>query len=534
MSVVAPAVNAPRARATPSSPLPPLLPTRLSEVAQARPDHPALEAGGMVTAYGVLWSRITALGEVLRSRIRPGDRVALALDNGAEYVVGLYAIWHAGGVAVGLNTALKSDDLVHLAQRCGASLVLADGDGPHSAFGTALAAAGLPVWPTATWPAQLPADAPEPRPRVLRPDQGAVLIFTSGTTGEPKGALLTHGALAANVAAVQQVLPMQADDVTLCVLPFHYAFGGSVLHTHLTLGATLVLENSFMYPQQVMQRMVQRQVTAFYGVPSSYYLLLARGHLAHAPLPSLRYAAQAGGPMEPARIDEVCAAWPQASFWVMYGQTEACSRLTILPASVRQRKAGSVGLPLPGVRLRILDPLGQPLPAGATGEVCAQGPNLMQGYWDAPQDTAATLRDGWLHTGDLGHLDDDGFLFLQGRLREIIKVGAHRVAPLEIERVIQSVPGVRECAVVAQPDPLLGEAVRACVVHHPGVMPDVLRRDILRTCREQLALYKLPKHIDFVDDFPRTASGKVQKHRLPPASHTPQVPTPPPPSGQAA
>lgn len=293
-----------------------------------------------------------------------------------------------------------------------------------------------------------------------------------------------------------------------------------MLHTHLSLGATLVLENSFMYPQRIVQRMAQVAATHFYGVPSSFYLLLERGQLSGTPLPALRHVAQAGGPMDPARIERFLQALPQVDFWVMYGQTEACSRLTTLNPRDRASKTGSVGRPLPGITLQVRDREGQVLPAGETGEVWASGPNLMLGYWASPDDTARTLVDGWLHTGDIGHVDADGFLFLHGRSREILKVGAHRVSPHEIEQCIQAVPGVAECAVVPLADDLLGEVVRACVIPSAGHPPlPQLTRDIQRHCREHLALYKVPKQIDFFDTLPRTASGKVQKHLIP--LHTP-------------
>jgi len=175
-----------------------------------------------------------------------------------------------------------------------------------------------------------------------------------------------------------------------------------------------------------------------------------------------------------------------------------------------------VGRPLPGVELRVVGPDGNALPCGEVGEVCARGDNVMQGYWQAPQDTAATLQGGWLRTGDIGHLDGEGFLFLHGRSRDIIKAGAHRVAPQEIEQIIQSVPGVRECAVVAMPDHLLGEVIRACIVPaQDAPEASALARDVLRTCRERLPLYKMPRHVDCFDALPRTASGKIQKHLIP-------------------
>lgn len=503
-----------RNEASPGAPAPRPLLAQLEHVARTRGAHTAFVEGERRTTYAQLWSWVERIGQGLRGRIQPGEPVVIVMDNRAELAAAIYATWWAGGVTATLNPALKLPDLVALGHQCGARLALLDP--AFAAQKDEWGRSGVAAFELDAWLAEPTAEPPCDAPLATDRSSTAALIFTSGTTGQPKGVMLSHANLAANVAAVQASLPMQADDVTLCVLPFHYAYGGSVLHTHLTLGATLVLENSFMYPQRITQRMAQCGVTAFHGVPSSYYLLLERGQITGANLGSLRYVAQAGGPMDPARIDAFCALLPQVGFWVMYGQTEACSRLTTLPAPERLRKRGSVGRPLPGVRLRVLGPDGARLPCGEVGEVCAQGDNVMQGYWQAPDDTAATLQNGWLRTGDIGHLDDEGFLFLHGRSRDIIKVGAHRVAPQEIEQVIQLVPGVQECAVLAMPDTLLGEVIRACVV--PALdAPEAstLTRDILRTCRERLPLYKMPRQVDCFDALPRTASGKIQKHLIP-------------------
>ncbi len=332
--------------------------------------------------------------------------------------------------------------------------------------------------------------------------------------------VLSHENLAANASAIQQALPMEPADISLCPLPFFYAYGFSVLHSHLTLGATLMLESSMMYPLQVLERMRDAHVTAFYGVPSTYYVLLERGHLAHATaqgwLDSLRYCAQAGGAMDPERIDSIRSLLPNIRFHVMYGQTEASSRLTTLPSERLNEKRGSAGRPIAGVTLSIRSSEdGHALAPGANGEVCAQGRNVMLGYWQAPEDTARILRDGWLWTGDVGHLDADGYLYLTGRSREMIKTGAHRVSPWEIEQLIQSVPGVREAAVIAAPDRLLGEVIQACVQSTEHADQDALRRQILQTCKMRLAPYKVPKYVVFIGELPRTASGKVRKHLLP-------------------
>lgn len=487
---------------------------RLAYTVQQCPERVALHEANGTVSYAELWQRIGQARHAFAPHLQPGEHVALVLDNSADYVAAAYGAWAADGVVVGLNTSLKDEDLLNQLQHSQARvLVLTD---KRLSLAQAAHAADITVlFPEDLGASQdVVAPLPEHTGTHTNPHARATLIYTSGTTGQPKGVVLSHGNLAANVLAVQQTLPIRADDITVCLLPFFYAYGCSVLHTHLTAGATLVLENSFMYPHKVLQRMAAMSATAFYGVPSSYYLLLERDHLQHIDLSRLRYCAQAGGAMDPARIDQFCARLPHTAFFVMYGQTEACSRLSTLPTDARATKPGSVGIALPGVTLSIQDEQGRMLPPGETGEVCAQGPNVMQGYWQAPEDSARTLRAGWLLTGDLGYLDQDGYLYLTGRSREMIKTGAHRVSPLEIEQLINTVPGVSETAAIAVPDHLLGEVIRVCVLTNSP--SDALRREILQTCKARLAPYKIPKQVAFYEAFPRTASGKVQKHLLQP------------------
>ncbi|HSG47611.1 MAG TPA: fatty acid--CoA ligase family protein, partial [Longimicrobiales bacterium] len=277
-------------------------------------------------------------------------------------------------------------------------------------------------------------------------------------------------------------------------------------------GATVVMERSFLYPHGVLQRMVEERATSFAGVPSTFYLLLERTDLGAFDLSSLRYVTQAGGPMDPRKVREFRAAVPHVNFFVMYGQTEASARLTTLPPGDLERKEGSAGLPLPGVRMRLLDESGRDVAPGVLGEVHVSGPNVMSGYWNDPEETAAVLRDGWLRTGDIGYLDEEGYLFLKGRSSEMIKSGAHRIAPGQVEEVVRAVDGVVDVAVAGIADELLGQAVAAWVVaRDPG---SGLRQAILRQCAKELPRFMVPSAVTFVDAFPRTASGKVRKHLL--------------------
>jgi acyl-CoA synthetase (AMP-forming)/AMP-acid ligase II len=226
----------------------------------------------------------------------------------------------------------------------------------------------------------------------------------------------------------------------------------------------------------------------------------------------LRYVTQAGGPMSRSLTDALRQALPRARLYRMYGQTEATSRLTWLPPESLADKPESVGIGVEGVQLEIRDEDGRSLPAGAAGQVWARGPNIMRGYWRDDAATARVLRDGWLLTGDRGHLDEQGYLYVDGRLDDMIKTGAHRVNPADVEAVIASMPGVVEVAVLGMPHEVLGQVVRACVVTDGLAAP--AERSVQRWCLERLAAYMVPKVVEFRDALPRTASGKVRRFEL--------------------
>jgi acyl-CoA synthetase (AMP-forming)/AMP-acid ligase II len=247
-------------------------------------------------------------------------------------------------------------------------------------------------------------------------------------------------------------------------------------------------------------------------VPSTFALVGQAIDPARFDLRALRYVTQAGGGMPPSQIRRFRDVLPDVAFFVMYGQTEATARLTYLPPARLEEKRGSVGVPIPGVELAVRDEEGRVLPVGEVGEVWARGPNVMAGYFRDPEATAAVLREGWLRTGDLGHMDADGFLFLQGRRSDMIKSGAHRISPLDIEEVIAALPAVQEVAVVGVPDEVLGESIKAVVRLKPGA--GLTAGDIQRHCTQQLPRYKVPKTVEFAAELPRTATGKVMRYQL--------------------
>jgi long-chain acyl-CoA synthetase len=266
------------------------------------------------------------------------------------------------------------------------------------------------------------------------------------------------------------------------------------------------------FPAEVLKRITEHRCTGFSGVPATFARLLDVAALASSDTSSLRYITQAGAAMTPALTERLRAAFPSVHIFVMYGQTEAAARLAYVPPADLERKMGSAGKAIPGVQLAVVGPSGERLPAGVVGEVVAQGENVMVGYWKDPAETERTLRADGLHTGDLARMDEDGFLFIAGRESEMIKSGAHRIGPQEIESVIARVPGVRECAVAGVPDALLGQAVAAFIVTTEGCSLD--RQSVLRACLNDLPRFKLPEHVSFLPELPRTANGKVQRKAL--------------------
>jgi len=499
--------------------MPLLLTLRLQASATRRPDAEALVHGDERLNYRELWRQALAVAAFLRNQgLQPGARVALLLNNSTAYVSAYYGVLAAGGVVVALNTAAKAIDLSNWLAHCDASWMVLDARHPEAAavgdwcrgrvnmivVNGALDAAH--AWQDVLTTAAAPDLVP------VSPDALAAIIYTSGTTGRPKGVMLSHGNLATNVESILAYLGLNDSDRILNVLPFYYSYGNSVLHTHLAVGGCVVIEDNLAYPHRVMQRLSAERATGFSGVPSTFALLLSRVKLEDYVLSSLRYFTQAGGPMPPANIERLRKALPQVRLFVMYGQTEATARLSYLPPERLQDKLGSIGVAIPGVTLDVRTEQGVSAAPNEVGEIWAYGGNIMPGYWNDPEATRAVLHEGWLRTGDMAYRDADGYFFIQGRKTEMIKSGAHRIHPKEIEEAIAELDGVGEVAVVGVPDEILGQVIKAYILPKPGVTLDPLQ--VKAHCHKRLASYKIPKSVEFVTELPKTASGKVKKFLL--------------------
>lgn len=495
----------------------------LAAIGRHRPMSPALGWRGAHWTYNDLVTAASRVAANLKRRsMEPGARVALLLRNSPHYAAVYFGTLSAGHVAVPLNVQERARVLASHIADCDARLLIGDSAHPEWERLVELArhrsvqlvalplregVASLPslhdAFPAETVTTSLHCSADD---RAL-----ASIIYTSGTTGKAKGVMLSHANLHANARAIIASLGMTERDHSLCVLPFHFSYGNSVLQSHLLSGARLTLEDNVAFPQLVLQRLQDERVSGFAGVPSTFALLLARHRFADFDLSALRYVTQAGGPMPRALLAKMREQLPDLQVFLMYGQSEATARLTCLDPSELDRKQGSVGAPIEGVEIEIREN-GHPVPSGCVGSVFARGPNVMLGYWGNPTETAEVLRDGWLDTRDVGYLDEEGYLFIVGRTSEMIKVGAFRVSPTEIEEVIMGLEGVAEVGVVGIADDVLGQAVKAVVVPVAGAALAPL--DVKAYCRENLATYKVPKVVTFALALPRTSSGKLQRFKL--------------------
>jgi long-chain acyl-CoA synthetase len=489
--------------------------------ARAAPGAPALAARDTVWTYRELASAVDAVARALSARrVRRGSRIALLLASSPQYVALYYGAMAAGRVAVPLNPLERRRALIQQVRHCGASLLCGDPAHPEwnavSADATHYGVAVMPV-PRGTGPDAVAAfiDSLGASQRVepitqVAPEELAAIFFTSGTAGRPKGVMLSHRNLASNAQAIAAYLGLTAADRGLCVLPLHLSYGNSILNSHLVCGARLALEDSLAFPQSILQRMQTEAISGFAGVPATFSLLRARSRLESFDLRALRYITQAGGPMPRGLVAWLREKLPAARLYLMYGQTEATARLTYLPPERLHDKPGSVGIPIADVELAVLRD-GRTAAHSEVGEVCARGPNVMLGYWQDAEATARTLQDGWLHTGDLGHRDTEGYLYLDGRQSEVINTGAYRVSPEEIEEVIAALPGVSEVGVTAIEDEILGHAIKAVVVASDGALE---AKSVQAHCRAHLAAYKVPKVVEFATALPRSGSGKLQRSRL--------------------
>lgn len=448
-------------------------------------------------------------GELTRSGIRAGERAAILAKNSPFWAAAYLAVLKIGAVAVPISNLYPLEEVQRVLDFAGCKFLFLD---KPAQVKYASICGGLPCFllennllqaDSAPWAESDPG---------LDLDSDAALMPTSGTTSRPRLVRVTHRNLQANTDSIIEYLALTAAERMMVVLPFYYCYGASLLHSHLRVGATLVLSNTFTYPETVLDMMEMAQCTGFAGVPSTYQILLRNSTFPRRELLHLMKIQQAGGKLHNALLQELAASRPAARVYVMYGQTEATARLSYLPPGLFHEKMGSIGRGIPGVSLEVLDENGTPIQPGETGEIVAQGENISPGYLDDEEASREKFRQGALYTGDLATVDEDGYIYIVDRKSDFIKSFGHRISSYEIESCLLQIPELVSAAVVGLPDEQAGERVAAFVVRKTG--STLAEQDILQHCRTHLARHTVPAQVIFLPSLPLNAHGKVLKSEL--------------------
>jgi long-chain acyl-CoA synthetase len=473
----------------------------------------AVVLGPTSLTYGELDDRAARLATLLRERgIEPGDRVGVMLPNVLEFPVAYYGILRAGAVVVPMNVLLKRREIAYYLEDSGAKLLLAwHGFLEDATTGAADAGAELIAVEPGEFAALL--DGVESMEGIaeVEDEDTAVILYTSGTTGQPKGAELSHVNLIRNADVSSRTnTTVGPGDIVLGALPLFHTFGQTVsMNASILVGATLTLVPKFD-PGQVLETMARDGVTHFYGVPTMYGALLHHPGREDFDTSTLRVCMTGGSSMPV----EVLRAFEDAFGAIVlegYGLSET-SPVASCNHPNMERKAGSIGTPIEGVEMRIVDENDAEVPQGDVGEIVIRGHNIMKGYWGRPDATEEALRGGWFHSGDMGREDEDGYFFVVDRKKDMIIRGGYNVYPREVEELLYEHPAIREAAVVGVPHDEWGEEIGAAVVLEPGA--EASPEEISAWVRERIAAYKYPRVVWFLEDLPKGPTGKILKREI--------------------
>ena len=483
-----------------------------SQMASRSGPKTAIFWGDEEYTYEQLLRQTNALAAHLRDElgVQPGHRVGVWLRNRPEFVPVVFGVLRAGAVVVPINNFLKAEEVNYILADAGIDLVITDAALADQLPKLTAARPRLKTWLVEAF-SQLRESGGDSAFRDHPPRQAAdlaVLIYTSGTTGRPKGAMLSHANLLSNVVSCRQVLTADEGDRFVVLLPMFHSFMLTVgIFLPLLIGGSIVLIKSLHPPKNILEEIFKHRATILPAIPQFFRTL------ANAPRPPefpLRACISGGAPLPAEILREFNAKMP-IPLVEGYGLSEASPVVSINPLQGSQ-KAGSIGVPIPGVEVSIQSEAGAFLPPGQTGEVCVRGPNVMLGYWNQPEETAQVFRDGWLLTGDVGHRDEEGYFFITDRKKDMLLVNGINVYPREIEEVIYRFPGVREAAVIGIPDARKGEQPLAFIVCNEGSSVD--EKALGQFLRGKLADYKVPKRMVVIPALPRNATGKVLKTTL--------------------
>jgi long-chain acyl-CoA synthetase len=490
----------------------------LAEAAARHPHGDAVVDGAQRVSWRGLAEQAATVAASLRARgVAGGDRVLLLLGNRAEFVVATFALAHLGAVPVPLSIRSQPPEIAHVLADCGAAAAIVEDDLlarlPAQADAPALrlrigmsAHAHGPSWGDLQSNVGAVAEAVN-----ADEEDTAVILYTSGTTGRPKGAMLTHLNIIHSAMHYESCMALTPEDRSVVAVPLSHVTGlVAQVYAMARCAGAVVLLDVFKAPA-FLELAERERMTHTVMVPAMYALCLLQGDLSARRLSSWRLGAYGGAPMPPATIEAMARQLPALLLMNAYGATETTSPTTLMPPGETGRHIDSVGRPVPCAEVRIVDDAGRDVAPGETGEIWIRGPMVVPGYWDNAAATASAISEGWWHSGDVGRLDADGFLQVLDRLKDLINRGGYKVYSSEVEAVLAQHPAVLEAAIVARPCPVLGERVHAFVATRTAVDPDALGR----FCAQRLSDYKVPETWTLLDGpLPRNANGKLQKREL--------------------
>jgi long-chain acyl-CoA synthetase len=484
----------------------------LTSTAAKYPDRVAIKLDDMELTYALLDEASSRFaGHLVAEGIEPGDRVGMMIPNIPYFPIIYYGILKAGAIVVPMNVLLKGREVRFYVEDPGAKALYAwDGFSEDAVLGTAETDAKLTVVKMGEFEALL--SEAEPIAEVVQRDEydTAVLLYTSGTTGTPKGAELTHKNLAWDRDTLLSMFAFTPDDVLFGGLPLFHSYGQTCcMNTAIAIGASLSLLPRFD-PGKALEMIERDKITIFQGVPTMYIAMLNDPKAESVDTSSLSFGSSGGASLP---LEVLNAVRERFGIQLLegYGLSETAPSATTNTLDPPP-KVGSIGRPLTGVSMKIVDDDGNEVPTGEVGEVIIQGPNVMKGYWNRPEATAEVMKDGWFYSGDIGKVDEEGYFFIVDRKKEMIIRGGYNVYPREIEEVLYEHPAILEVAVLGVPDDTLGEEVAAAIAFKPGQSATV--EDIQAFAKERMAAYKYPRHIWFADELPKTATGKILKREI--------------------
>ncbi|MEK5146171.1 long-chain fatty acid--CoA ligase [Psychrobacillus sp. FSL K6-4615] len=496
-----------------------LVSERLAYLAKETPKKIITSFQGRETSYKELFEQAKRLAGYFQSKgYEQEDIIAVYLINSDYFLTCYYACQLGGFTILPINTKLTAPEVNYIFKHSEAKALIYDtrlgsilNDLPETmnSFEDLLY---LGEENTLTLLEVFNNDSLLFNERKVDENTTTVIFYTSGTTGKPKGVMLSAANVRATAKLYVEALELNSADRMQIVAPlFHCAASHVFSIPVIYAGGTVVIEEGFS-PEQTMDTLEQEKITVFFGVPSMYSILLNSPKMEILKLTNLRLFTYGAAPMPFELIRKIKAMYPEVKVQNIYGQTENSPAATTLKDHYALKKVGSVGEPVPGTQVRVVGQQGNPLPIGQVGEIVVKGPQLMKGYLKNDEATRQAIRDGWLYTGDLGRMDEDGLLYIVDRKKDMIIRGGENVFPVEVEEVLYEIPEVLEAAVIGVPHEVYGEVPKAYVVLKEGKL--LKEEDILGKCSKSLAKYKLPVEVEFIDSLPRNASGKVLKTTL--------------------